>query len=56
MIGCAEMTKQPEDQPEVQPTEVKPKRGTRRTYPIFYKKRILTLVDQCWRPPQTVQF
>jgi transposase len=44
------MTKQQDDQPEVQPTEVKPKRGSRRTYPIFYKRRILTLVDQCTKP------
>lgn len=44
------MTKQTDDPPEVQPTEVKPKRGSRRTYPINYKKRILTLVDQCTQP------
>lgn len=44
------MTKPQDEQPEVQPTEVKPKRGSRRTYPIFYKKRILTLVDQCTKP------
>src|ERR1700712_2491893 len=50
MIGCREMTKKEDEQPEVQPTEVKPNKKSRRSYPIFYKRRILTLVDQCTKP------
>jgi hypothetical protein len=49
------MTKPQDDKPEVQPTEVKPKSGSRRTYPIFYKRRILTLVDQCTKPGEVGQ-
>ena len=44
------MTKKEDEQPEVQPTEVKPNKKSRRSYPIFYKRRILTLVDQCTKP------
>jgi transposase len=44
------MTKQVDDKAEVQPTEVKPKSGSRRSYPISYKRRILTLADQCTQP------
>ena len=50
MIGCPQIAKPQDDKPEVQPTEVKPKSGSRRSYPIFYKRRILTLVDQCTQP------
>lgn len=44
------MTKREDDQPEVQPTEVKPKSGPRRTYPIYYKREILAKVDRCTKP------
>jgi hypothetical protein len=44
------MATQEDDKLEVQPTEVKPKSGSRRTYTIAYKRRILTLVDHCTKP------
>ncbi len=44
------MTKRDDEKPEVQPTEVKPKSRPRRTYPIFYKRRILAQVDRCTEP------
>jgi len=44
------MTKQQDESTDVQPTEVRPKSGKRKSYPIFYKRRILTLVDQCTEP------
>ena len=50
MIGCAEVTKPDTDKSEVMPTEVKPKSGRRRSYPIWYKKQILTKVDRCTEP------
>ena len=39
-----------DEKDEVEPTEVKPRSGKRRSYPIYYKRRILTLVDQCTEP------
>ncbi len=44
------MTQKDDGQSVVQPTEVKPKTGSRRTYTIAYKRRILTLVDRCTVP------
>ena len=44
------MKKQKDEKDEVEPTEVKPRSGKRRSYPIYYKRRILTLVDQCTEP------
>lgn len=47
------MTKKLDERTAVQPTEVKPKSGKRRSYTISYKRRILTLVDQCTEPGET---
>jgi transposase-like protein len=44
------MNKRADEQPEVQPTEVKPKGRSRRRYTIAYKRQILTLVSQCTQP------
>ena len=44
------MSNKADEQPEVPPTEVKPKGRSRRSYTIAYKRHILQLASQCTKP------
>jgi len=55
MIGCREMTKKEDEQPEVQPTEVKPKKKsqTLRAQKAEAQVEFQKKMPACWAPTST---